>query len=93
MNHEDPPENKQHWDWSSRHSRILIGCLISLATAVAFVSFSELIQDALVNETFNAPFTLTYFFITFLILLFPTVLCFARITKLRPVKDIIRYLC
>ncbi|BFZ11223.1 hypothetical protein BsWGS_14262 [Bradybaena similaris] len=90
MNHEDPPENKQHWDWSSRHSRILIGSLISLATAVAFVSFSELIQDALVTETFNAPFTLTYFFITFLMLLFPTILCFARITKLRPVKDIIR---
>ncbi|CAG5136785.1 unnamed protein product [Candidula unifasciata] len=90
MNHEDPPENKQHWDWSSRHSRILIGSLISLATAVAWVSFSELIQDALANENFNAPFTLAYVFTAFLIVLFPAFLCFARISKLRPIKDILR---
>lgn len=87
----DETESKNSWDWSSRHSKILIGSFISITSSVAWVAFSELVQDIFQTETFNAPFTLTYFFMAFLALLFPLQMCGLRRASYRPANEILRY--
>lgn len=88
---ENTTDSKRLWDLSTRRSKILIGCLVSIVTAVAWVAFNELVKDVIDTKTMNAPFSLTYFFLSFPVLLFPGFLCVARLAKLGPAKDIFRY--
>ncbi|GFR82526.1 solute carrier family 35 member F4-like [Elysia marginata] len=83
-------EEKPPWDWSSRRSKLLVGTIVSLTSAVTWVAFSQLLQNSFHASTFDAPFTLTYFFLACLLLLFPGYLCVARIAKWESTGDILR---
>ncbi|CAG5118044.1 unnamed protein product, partial [Candidula unifasciata] len=87
---DDANDSKQHWDWSSRQSKILIGSFVSVTTAVAWVAYSELVQDVIATKAVNAPFSLTYFFMMFLSLMFPVLLCGIRVISVRPMNDVLR---
>ncbi|CAL1532488.1 unnamed protein product [Lymnaea stagnalis] len=90
INAENTQETKAPWDWSNRQSRLVIGCFVSMILAVAWVAFSQLVQNAMVSPSFRAPFTLTYFFMVCPILLFPAYLCIARLVRSEPTMDVIR---
>ncbi|KAK3777961.1 hypothetical protein RRG08_018282 [Elysia crispata] len=83
-------EDKHPWDWSSRRSKLLVGAIISLTSAVTWVAFSQLLQNSFHESSFDAPFTLTYFFLACLLLLFPGYLCVARIAHWQSTGDILR---
>ncbi|XP_059165860.1 solute carrier family 35 member F3-like [Physella acuta] len=90
INIDDAEESKVRWDWSNRQSKIVIGSFVSMIIAVTWVAFSVLVQNAVETKSFDAPFSLTYFFLVCPVLLFPAYLCAARLANYQPTLEILR---
>ncbi|GFO12105.1 solute carrier family 35 member f4-like protein [Plakobranchus ocellatus] len=80
-------EEKPSWDWSSLRSKVLVGSVVSLTSAVTWVAFSQLLQNSFSATSFDAPFTLTYFILLCYLLLFPAYLCIARLANWQSTGD------